>query len=659
MNIDFPEMIGAQSMPGIAGIIRRRPYEGIDHDLRLMVESMRHEQFYVGNQYVNKDIGLHVGWLSHPGSLGECMPLISHDKRVVLIIVGEHFSHLHEPSPNGNQSRHRSEHDLLRLYQESEDKFFNSLNGWFSGVAVDLNLGKVTLFNDRYGMSRVYLHQGAEEFIFASEAKSLLQIRPSLRVIEPEALAQYLHFNCVMGNKTLFKGISLLPGASSWVFAGRGGPQKRAYFDFADWEEQPTIGSEEFHERFEETVSRVFPAYSEGPQGVALSLTAGLDTRVLLADARQQERSLPCYTFGGLWGETFDIRAARRLTGVCNLPHEVIRINERFLQDFGGYAKRSVYISDGTHDALGAHDVYFNQIARGIAPIRLTGKFGSEVVRTRRLIPSGTFPSHLVQPWVVPFLNEAPSIDQISKRTHPLSRVVAEEIAWYEFGRVSVEQSQVTLRTPYMDNELVKLMYQATPALRSSRDLQARYVKEKGHDLSDVPTNMGRVREKRQPMDRVAYGLYWALFKTEYIYLYSMPHWLTRLDRKLEKLRPERIVVGRQKFEGYRVWFKTHLADFLRDSLLNPQAHCTDFFDKAWLARVVGRHTAGTHNYIFEINKMLTVELICSSLLRPSTPLDAASSVDTISCLTTARADGNIIAQPPANSPVRPAERLA
>jgi asparagine synthase (glutamine-hydrolysing) len=618
-------------MPGIAGIITRQPNEGVDRDLRLMVESMRHEAFYVGNQYVNKDIGLHLAWLSLPGSLGEHMPLVSQDKRLVLIVVGEHFSHsTKSTTPNSRWARSAEAHDLLELYQESEDKFLNSLNGWFCGVAVDLGQRKVTLFNDRFGMSRVYLHEGTDEFIFASEAKSLLRIRPSLRSIAPEALAEYLRFNCVMGNKTLFKGISLLPGASSWTFAGHVPPQKRAYFDFADWEQQPTIGSEEFHAKFEDTFSRILPAYMGGSQQVALSLTAGLDTRALLADTRQQQLSLPCYTFGGLWGETFDIRAARKLAGLSNLTHEVIRINERFLQEFPSYAHKSVYISDGTHDALGAHDVYFNEIARGIGPVRLTGKFGSEVVRTRRLIPSGTFPRHLVQPWLVPLLDEARSIDQLSKRSHPLTRVAAEEIAWYEYGRVSVEQSQVTLRTPYMDNELVKLMYQAAPTLRASRDLQARYVRQKDHELAEVPTNMGRVRENGQPIDRVAYGLYWALFKVEFIYLYSTPHWLTRVDRKLGKLQPERLIAGRQKFEGYRVWFKTHLADFLRDTLCNPQALCTDFFDKTSVARVVGRHTAGTHNYLSEINKMLTVELICSSLLRSSTPADTSAEVESI-----------------------------
>ena len=94
-----------------------------------------------------------------------------------------------------------------------------------------------------------------------------------------------------------------------------------------------------------------------------------------------------------------------------------------------------------------------------------------------------------------------------------------------------------------------------------------------------------------------------------------MPHWLTRLDRKLEKLKPERLMVGRQKFEAYRVWIKTHLTEFVCDTLLNPHARCTEFFDKAWVEKVVTRHTAGTHNYLREINKMLTLELVQSSLL--------------------------------------------
>ncbi len=354
-------------------------------------------------------------------------------------------------------------------------------------------------------------------------------------------------------------------------------------------------------------------------------MTAGVRYPGNCAVAREREEFLPCYTFGGLWGQTFDIRAARRLAKVSKLPHETIRIDEPFLRQFPDYARKSVYISDGTHDALGAHDVYFNKVAHDIAPIRLTGKFGSEIVRTRRLIPREIFHGTCCSTESRHSWMRFQPLSTSHKRSILLTRVVAEEIAWHELGRVSVEQASVTLRTPYMDNELVKLMYQAPFALRASRDLQARCVRERSRELSDVPTNMGRVRENGQPMGKLAYGMYWALFKAEYIYLYSTPHWLTRVDRKLGKLKLERIVAGRQKFEGYRIWMKTHLADFLRDVLLSPQARCVDFFDRAWVHKVVERHTAGTHNYLDEINKMLTVELICSSLLAPEAIADSGT----------------------------------
>lgn len=598
-------------MPGIVGIISRPSYEGASRDLQLMSDTTRHEAHYVGNRYINEDIGLHIAWWSHPLSLGERMPIVSDDKRIVLLVVGDHFSHDHEVASNERENRSR---ELLSLYQESQDGLLNSLNGWFCGVAVDLNQETVTIFNDRYGMGRIYFHQGESEFLFASEAKALLRIRPTLRKIEPKSLAQYLRFNCVIGNGTLFKGISLLPGASAWTFAGEATPRKRSYFDYADWEKQPIVSAQDFQQKFDDTVSGIAPAYMGEGKKVGLSLTAGLDTRAILAAAMEQELALPCYTFGGLWGETFDIRTARKLARACNLRHDSIRINEQFLHEFPDYAKKSVYISDGTHDVLGAHDVYFNEVARKIAPIRLTGKFGSEVVRTRRLIPSVDFPRHFLQPWFLPLL-DGTSIDVGAQSRHPLSRVVGEEIAWYEYGRVAVEQSQIILRTPYMDNDLVKLMYQAPFELRASRRLQAQYVRGRNHALGDVPTNMGRVRENGQLAGKIAYSLFWALFKVEFIYLYATPHWMTRLDRQFEVLKPETIIAGRQKFEGYRIWFKTHLADYLRDVLLSPSTGCTDFFEKAWVEKAVTRHIAGTHNYLNEINKMLTIELVCSSLL--------------------------------------------
>ena len=114
---------------------------------------------------------------------------------------------------------------------------------------------------------------------------------------------------------------------------------------------------------------------------------------------------------------------------------------------------------------------------------------------------------------------------------------------------------------------------------------------------------------------KIRYLFYRALFKMEYYYLFATPHWLTRIDRKLENLHLEKIVAGREKFEGYRIWIKTHLGDFIKQTLSNPNAHYVEFFDPKSVQRMVTRHLAGTHNYLNEINKVLTIELVCASLI--------------------------------------------
>lgn len=605
-------------MPGITGIIRKSPYEGVETDLRLMVQTMRHVKHASSGEYVNADFGLCAGWVSHEGSFSDCMPLIAHDKNIVLIFQGEHYpttdssSRFERLSKDDNEASARY---LLDLYTNLGSEFFRHLNGWFCGIVVDVRARTCTLFNDRYGMGRIYIHEGKDEFLFASEAKAILKIRPALRNIEPGALAERLRYNCVTGNKTLFKGISLLPHGSAWEFQNGVLSRRRQYFDFGEWERQPSLKPQEFYQKFSDTLSRVVPIYTRSAKTVAFSLTAGLDTRAITAALQERNRTLPCYTFGGSWGELFDVRTARKVAKVYDQPYDVIRVGSRFLNGFPGFAGSTIYISDGTHDAFGAHDVYLNEIARGIAPIRLTGKFGSEVVRIRRLLPSLAYPQGLLQPDLKSLVDGLPSYAQMNPNGHPLTRVVSEEIPWHEYGRVAVEQSQLTLRTPYMDNDLVKLMYQVPTEVRAAGKLQEEYIRDKSRELATIATNMGKLVSKNQMVTRFLYGALWALFKVEYIYLYATPHWLTRFDRSLGSLRLERLLAGRQKWEGYRIWIKTEFPDFIRQTLLNPRAQYTRYFERKAVEKMAIRHTAGTHNYFNEINSALTVELICSTLL--------------------------------------------
>jgi len=335
-----------------------------------------------------------------------------------------------------------------------------------------------------------------------------------------------------------------------------------------------------------------------------------------MASLHLHDHSFPCYTFGGVWGETFDIAIARKLAAIYNQPYQAIKINRDFFSDFAGLAEKSVYISDGTHHAFGAHNVYFNRIARRIAPVRITGKYGSEIVRGKKINLGSQFPINALASDLRPFLQSLPPASQVHGLKHPLSRMVAEIIPWYFSGTLAVEQSQLTIRTPYMDNDLINLMFRAPHTLRGAAELQARYINDYSPALSQIATDMGALGTNGPVITSVLHTIHLLLTKVEYIYLYTIPHRLTRIDQWLRSWHPENLISGRHKYEWYRIWAATHLGSFIRETLLDSQADYTRYFDYRSLSKMVKRHTAGTHNYVNEINKALTIELVCLSLLK-------------------------------------------
>src|SRR6266566_1132074 len=208
-------------MPGIAGIIGIRSAEEKAAALRQMLKCMMHEPFYTSGTYANERLGLCVGWVSRAGSFGDCMPVWNENNDVCLIFSGEDFSDRSELAhlrAREHQFDPENASYLVHLYEEFGSKFLTRLNGWFSGILVDLREGKTVLFNDRYGLGRIYFHETQNGTFFASEAKALLKVLPGLRQLDQTSLGEFFSCGCPLQNRTLFSGVSLVPGGARWTF---------------------------------------------------------------------------------------------------------------------------------------------------------------------------------------------------------------------------------------------------------------------------------------------------------------------------------------------------------------------------------------------------------------------------------------------------------
>lgn len=589
-------------MPGIVGIIGQGPRGKHERDLKLMLDCMMHEPFYKKGSYVNEELGVYAGWTCHQNSYADCMPAINKKKDVVLIFSGEHF-------PDRSSRQNSSAGELVQRYEVEGESFIRELNGWFSGILVDVRNSKVLLFNDRYGMQRIYYCEGKDSFLFGSEAKSLLRVRPDLRQLDMQGLGELISCNCVLENRTIFSKIMLLPGAAMWTWKDGANLAKRSYFKASEWENLSALDEESFLSRLSETVKAVIPRYFREKGRVGMSLTGGLDSRMMMACLNPSPGELPCYTFGGQ-KDMLDITIARKIAEACGQTHATIRLGPSFFTEFPCLAEKIIYVTDGTVDVSSTHDMYFNKLAREIAPIRVTGKFGSEVIRDHTMFNAELYRGNLFVQDMQSYIKKAVETLREIKKGHPLSVALFKDFPWRENNKIAIEQSQSIFRSPYMDNDLAELMYQAPVGARSSNQPQRRIIRECNPKLSAIISDRGYGEQTNMLVRKCTELYHYAFFKADYTYVYALPHWLTRLDTMCLAINGGRpLVGGSQKFEYYRIWYQRELSGYVKEVLLDPKTAARPYFDRKFLETMVRRHTRGTHNYMNEINKAMSLEL--------------------------------------------------
>ena len=600
-------------MPGIAGIITRGCPQKSRDDLKAMIASMTHESFYVTGMYVDEAVGLYGGCVAHPDSFSGSMPVLNEKKDIALIFSGENYLERQSLTNLGVDGQLVDESHpgyLLRMYEMDPKGFLAKLNGWFSGVLVDRREKTILLFNDRYGMGRIYYHEDPEAFYFASEAKALLKVKPELREIDLRSLGEVFGCGSVLQNRSLFKGIRLLPGGSAWTFRFESHPRKETYFSILDWEHKSALDGETYYHGLKEILLSKLPRYFVAKSPLAISLTGGLDTRLIMAYQFCSGGTLPSYTFGGLHGEVLDIRIARALAAKCHWPHTVVRLDPQFLSRFSDHAEKTIYVTDGTLDICGSHEVHLNALARQIAPIRMTGNYGSEVLRNASTFKMNAVCDGLLDRDFGRHIGEAAlTFDEINTG-HDLSVAAFKAIPWSLYGSLAAARSQLEVRTPYMDNELVEFAYRAPRDTRLTRSLFMRLIAEIDKTFMQLRTDRGIGGDSSATISKVIQLLYSVWFKMEWYYNEGMPHWLAKLDSVVAPIHQGVPVLASHKYLHYRLWFCNELSDYVKAVLLDQRTADRAYFNKKFLAKMVEGHVRGQRNYSHEINRSMTVELV-------------------------------------------------
>jgi asparagine synthase (glutamine-hydrolysing) len=591
-------------MPGISGIFTSRPSPACEQQVRLMVAMMRHRTDTESGTTFAPELGAYGGWIAHANSFAarQSTPDLP-NAREQLLFSGECFA----TAPAIPRL-------VIDAYRTQGERFVGTLNGLFAGLLIDRERRTALLFNDRYSSERLYVFEKDGTVYFASEAKALLAILPELRAFDDAGVAQYLAFGSTIGGHTLFRGVRLVPGGSLWRHSPGAPIRKKRYFEPTQWEALPELEPDEWEARFADAFVRLLPAYVGGDRSVGLSLTGGIDTRMIVACLPPGMLPSVAYTYAAEGGDRLlDLTIARRIAAARAIPHQALRVDASFLANFPQQLDRTVYLSDGCAGVLGAHELSLSQKARQLAPVRLTGNFGSEVLRSMSTFKRNGPGNELLDPSLAAQVDRT-VVEQQARIVHPVTHAAFEEVPWHLFGTLAVARSELTFRTPYLDNEVVELAYRAPPALRQAPRAAMRLIHRWAPGLAAIPTDRGLTSGPSTLRSRLHELACEVTFKLDYWHKEGLPDRLCRIDGVLDAFS-HLGMLGLHKFLAYRIWFRQELAPYAADVIADTCGGGLPFWNAAALKHIAEDHVKGRRNCLRDIHAVLTLTAIDRILL--------------------------------------------
>lgn len=267
---------------------------------------------------------------------------------------------------------------MLRLYAEHGPSFVRRLNGMFAFLLYDAQRRVVLAARDHFGVKPLYHAEAPDgSLLFASEIKALLAYPGVRAAADMTGVRDYLTFQFVLGERTMFRGVGKLMPAHQMEIALDSGVRRVSRYWSPAFDIDPLHSEQYFTERARELLEDSVRLQLRSDVPVGAYLSGGLDSAVVAALA---SRHAPIQAFTAVFpeGPAFDESAyAREAAG-----HLGIRLHEIIPSagDFASALPRLVWHMDEPAAGPGVFPQYVvSGLARHHVKVALGGQGGDEI----------------------------------------------------------------------------------------------------------------------------------------------------------------------------------------------------------------------------------------------------------------------------------------
>ncbi len=290
-------------MSGVFGVI-----DSNTRALSTRIERMAHEmrlREWTRTQVWSDDVSsVALGQVNIGLFSSDVQPFRSEDGTLAVVFFGELYytrSLRRQLMDDGYALTAGTEAELVcRLYQAKGEGFVRHLEGVFELALWDRGRGYLWVVNDRFGLIPLYYAHYDGKLVFAPEIKAILSDQAIEKQLDWTGVAQFFRFQRLLGDRTFFEGIHLLPYASVLRYdQASDALDVSHYWDFDRIPTQP-VGVT-FEDAVVETgrlLRRAVETRTQGEHRIGVYLSGGLDSRTVLGLASQMSSPIVSLTYG-------------------------------------------------------------------------------------------------------------------------------------------------------------------------------------------------------------------------------------------------------------------------------------------------------------------------------------------------------------------------
>ncbi|MBI3836489.1 MAG: asparagine synthase (glutamine-hydrolyzing) [Planctomycetia bacterium] len=378
-------------MCGITGAIWFDPAAGIAAEtLKRMTDVLRHRGPDDEGSY-RSEWKLQSGYGATPGvalghrrlsiidlALGH-QPLSNEDGSVWIVFNGEIYNHRElrqRLEGSGHQFRtHSDTETIVHLYEDEGLDFLRHLNGMFALAIWDANARRLVLARDRLGKKPLYYRLEPNRLLFASELKSLLQVRGIRREIDHQALDEYLTYQYVPHPRTIFRGFSKLPPAHYGVYEE--GRWKTACYWQPDFDQEINRPIADYAAELRELLTSAVRLRLEADVPLGAFLSGGVDSSLIVGLMQSQvARPVKTFSIGFPIPEYDETANAREVAQRLGTEHHEFHLEPQCVDVL---EKLVWHYDEPFADSSAIPTYYVSKLTREHVTVALTGDGGDEL----------------------------------------------------------------------------------------------------------------------------------------------------------------------------------------------------------------------------------------------------------------------------------------